>query len=151
MMIYHLVVFVLGLVLATAKADFTCLASDPSCITSFFTNNPRNLGSLLGGIAAGVQEVESVVVRNDVLGGGNSTSGKGNGTMATGKCATMTVLFARGTGELGNVGLLAGPPFFDAIANYMNGTGQLAVQGVDYPADVVGFLAGGSPSGTLSL
>jgi len=92
-----------------------------------------------------------VVVRNDVLGGGNSTSGNGNGTVATGKCATMTVLFARGTGELGNVGLLAGPPFFDAIASYMNGTGQLAVQGVDYPADVGGFLAGGSPLGTLSL
>jgi cutinase len=29
----------------------------------------------------------------------------------------------------------------------MNGANQLAIQGVDYPADVAGFLAGGSVVG----
>jgi len=45
----------------------------------------------------------------------------------------------------GNVGILTGPPFFAAMAEYINGT--LAVQGVDYPADIAGFLIGGSPIG----
>jgi len=49
--------------------------------------------------------------------------------------------------RIGNVGILTGPPLFTAIAEYMNGMNELAVQGVDYPADIVGFLAGGSPIG----
>jgi hypothetical protein len=49
--------------------------------------------------------------------------------------------------KTGNVGILTGPSLFTAIAKYMNGTNQLAIQGVDYPADIVGFLAGGSPIG----
>jgi len=34
------------------------------------------------------------------------------------------------------------------MANYLNKTGQLAIQGVPYPADIKGFLAGGSMIGT---
>lgn len=52
---------------------------------------------------------------------------------------------------LGNVGILTGPPFFAAIAAYMNGTGKLAIQGVDYPADIAGFLAGGSTIGATTM
>jgi hypothetical protein len=37
------------------------------------------------------------------------------------------------------------------MAEYMNGTNQLAIQGVDYPADVAGFLAGGSPIGAAVM
>jgi cutinase len=33
----------------------------------------------------------------------------------------------------------------------MNGTNQLAIQGVDYPADLTGFLAGGSPIGVVVM
>jgi len=51
----------------------------------------------------------------------------------------------------GNVGILTGPPFFAAMAEYMNGTNQLAIQGVDYPADIAGFLAGGSPIGVVVM
>jgi cutinase len=49
------------------------------------------------------------------------------------------------------VGILTGPPFFAAIAEYMNGTSQLAIQGVDYPADVAGFLEGGSLIGVAAM
>jgi hypothetical protein len=55
------------------------------------------------------------------------------------------------TKRLGNVGILTGPPFFAAMAEYMNGTNQIAIQGVDYPADIAGFLAGGSPAGVAVM
>jgi cutinase len=62
----------------------------------------------------------------------------------------MTVIFARGTTETGNVGTLTGPPFFQALAREV-GAGNLAVQGVDYPADVPGFLAGGDAGGSKTM
>ena len=48
-----------------------------------------------------------------------------------GPCKPITIIFARGTIELGNVGLLAGPPFFDALALKV-GADRFAVQGVPY-------------------
>lgn len=65
-------------------------------------------------------------------------------------CAQTIVIFARGTTETGNVGTLTGPPFFQALATAVGGgtTAQLVVQGVDYPADVAGFLAGGDAGGS---
>ena len=44
-------------------------------------------------------------------------------------CRAITILFARGTTESGNVGTLAGPPFFQALANEV-GASDVAVQGV---------------------
>ncbi|ESZ98673.1 carbohydrate esterase family 5 protein [Sclerotinia borealis F-4128] len=63
----------------------------------------------------------------------------------------MTVLFARGTGEPGNVGILTGPPFFVALAAYMNETRSMSIQGVDYAATTSGFLAGGDPAGAKTM
>jgi cutinase len=68
----------------------------------------------------------------------------------SGSCKPITILYARGTAELGNVGLLAGPPFFNALGA-MVGYSNIAVQGVDYPADIPGYLLGGSSSGTKTL
>jgi hypothetical protein len=62
----------------------------------------------------------------------------------------MTVIFARGTTETGNVGTLAGPPFFNALEAKV-GAGNVAVQGVDYPADIPGFLAGGDAGGSTKM
>ena len=47
-------------------------------------------------------------------------------------CRAVTILFARGTTEAGNVGSSAGPPFFQALANEI-GASNLAVQGVSIP------------------
>jgi len=47
------------------------------------------------------------------------------------ECKPVTIIFARGTFEPGNIGLLAGPPFFDALS--ANIGDKLAVQGVPYP------------------
>ncbi|KFX96247.1 hypothetical protein V495_03604 [Pseudogymnoascus sp. VKM F-4514 (FW-929)] len=65
-------------------------------------------------------------------------------------CKAVTVIFARGTTESGNVGSLAGPPFFSALATAI-GTDNLAVQGVEYPADIAGFLAGGDAGGSKKM
>lgn len=57
------------------------------------------------------------------------------------------------TYSTGNVGLFAGPPFFTALRNYINGSSTLAIQGIPYPASIPGFLAGGSSfgSGVMAL
>lgn len=66
-----------------------------------------------------------------------------------GDCKGMTVIFARGTTEAGNVGSIAGPPFFQALSSKVGG--DLAVQGVEYPADIPGFLAGGDANGSKTM
>jgi cutinase len=75
------------------------------------------------------------ISQNDVTGGGG--------------CKAMTVLFARGTTELGNMGSVAGPPFVSAIGGMMGG--DVAVQGIEYPADVPGFLIGGDKAGSALM
>ena len=61
-------------------------------------------------------------------------------------CKPITVIFARGTFELGNVGAFVGPPFFNNLDDLI-GANNIAVQGVDYPASLVGYLEGGDPGG----
>ncbi|KAN0104468.1 Cutinase domain containing protein [Hyaloscypha variabilis] len=115
---------------AVIIASFSCPASVPLCLESFF-NTSSVLGTFLG-------DYGTVIFQNGLL-------------KNTSACPSMSVIFARGTAEPGNVGILTGPPFFAAMAEYMNGTNQLAIQGVDYPADIAGFLAGGSPAGSAVM
>lgn len=61
-------------------------------------------------------------------------------------CKPITVIFARGTLELGNVGELVGPPFFNDLDDLI-GANNIAVQGVDYSATIGGYLIGGDPGG----
>ncbi len=71
-------------------------------------------------------------------GAGNLGGTTQNGLAAGSACKGMTVIFARGTTEQGNVGSLAGPPFFQALNTAVGG--DMVVQGVDYPADIPGEL-----------
>ncbi|MCJ1478025.1 hypothetical protein MMC13_006700 [Lambiella insularis] len=67
------------------------------------------------------------------------------------ECAAVTVVFARGTLEPGNIGLLAGPPFFDALSLQL-GSGNLGVQGVPYgSATILGYLEQGDPAGSQTF
>lgn len=70
----------------------------------------------------------------------------------SGPCKRVTVLFAKGTGEGGNVGdgSSPGPPWFAELRKSM-GEENVAVQGVPYSANVIGFLRGGDPEGTEKL
>ena len=61
-------------------------------------------------------------------------------------CKAITVLFARGTTSPGNMGTSTGPPFVQAIGALV-GTSNIAVQGIDYPASIIGFLQGGDTAG----
>lgn len=65
-------------------------------------------------------------------------------------CAPVTVIFARGTIELGNVGIFAGPPFFTALGIAI-GNANFLVQGVDYAASIVGYLKGGDSTGSAKV
>jgi len=68
-----------------------------------------------------------------------------------GPCKEYTVIFARGTTEPGNVGILVGPPFFDALKSLV-GSSSVAIQGVNnYAASIEGYLEGGDPSGSASM
>ena len=79
------------------------------------------------------------------------TSSTQNDVTAGGACKAMTVLFARGTTETGNMGTVAGPPFVQAIGQMMGGAANVAVQGIEYPADVPGFIAGGDKAGSTLM
>lgn len=78
------------------------------------------------------------------------TSTTQNDLQQGGNCAQNIVIFARGTTEAGNVGSLTGPPFFQSLAQQV-GAENLAVQGVDYAADIPGFLAGGDAAGSQTM
>ncbi|KAB8211477.1 Cutinase [Aspergillus parasiticus SU-1] len=68
-----------------------------------------------------------------------------------GVCTDYTVLFARGTSEPGNVGVLVGPPLSEAFEEAV-GARALSFQGVNgYNADVAGYLAGGDAAGSKSM
>ncbi|PQE16247.1 hypothetical protein CJF32_00010744 [Rutstroemia sp. NJR-2017a WRK4] len=68
-----------------------------------------------------------------------------------GACTKYTVIFARGTSEPGNVGILVGPPFFYALEAAV-GTSSLTIQGVNnYAASVATYLAGGDPVGSAEM
>lgn len=59
-----------------------------------------------------------------------------NGVVDGNCCTPLTIIFARGTTEFGNVGTFAGPPFFHVLRSQLGNSGVL-VQGVDYPASLV--------------
>ncbi|KAF6816185.1 cutinase [Colletotrichum plurivorum] len=67
-------------------------------------------------------------------------------------CRPVTLIWARGTTQSGNVGEAGseGPVFFNALASRI-GASNLAVQGVDYAANVLGFLLGGDPNGSNTM
>lgn len=68
-------------------------------------------------------------------------------------CRDVTVIWARGTTQEGNVGTpdSEGPTFFNALASRLGGTSRLAIQGVTYPANIIGFLAGGDANGATTM
>lgn len=66
-------------------------------------------------------------------------------------CTEYTLIFARGTTEPGNVGILVGPPFIQALQSLV-GTSALTIQGVnDYSASIDGYLEGGDPVGSAEM
>ncbi|CEI39834.1 unnamed protein product [Fusarium venenatum] len=67
-------------------------------------------------------------------------------------CRPVTMIYARGTTQAGNVGDSAavGPVLFNNLASRI-GLNNLAVQGVTYPANIAGYLAGGDAAGSRTM
>jgi cutinase len=67
-------------------------------------------------------------------------------------CRAVTLIYARGTTQAGNVGdpAAVGPLFFNNLAGLI-GASNLAVQGIDYAANIFGFLAGGDSDGSQKM
>jgi cutinase len=65
-------------------------------------------------------------------------------------CADVTVVFARGTTETPPIGSIVGPPFEAALQSAIGGK-SLNFIGVDYAADIAGFLEGGDPDGARTM
>ena len=119
------------------KTIFICLAILASTIRAIPVNVAHTSGIVkTGSASASLSERQdnNDVQRNELT----NVAGVG--------CKPITVIFARGTFELGNVGAAVGPPFFNHLDDLI-GADNIAVQGVDYPADVAGYLAGGDPGG----
>ncbi|CAG1985154.1 unnamed protein product [Fusarium graminearum] len=67
-------------------------------------------------------------------------------------CRPVTMIYARGTTQAGNVGdpAAVGPVLFNNLASRI-GLNNLAVQGVAYPANIAGYLAGGDAAGSRTM
>jgi cutinase len=65
--------------------------------------------------------------------GGGSTE---NGIKNSNCCTDVTIVFARGTLESGNVGTTVGPPLFKALRDKI-GASRVTVQGTAYAADIL--------------
>jgi cutinase len=132
--------------------DLGKLASDEAdALNTLVKTGIQTLTELLDALSTGQIEqngLEGIVNTT----GANATATNVNGTVtkAATACPDIAVLFARGTTEPGNMGFLTGPPFTTALQNYANGS-SIAIQGIDYPADVAGFKAGGSSLGATTM
>ena len=67
------------------------------------------------------------------FGGSGSSSSTANDVTDKAPCTPLTVIFARGTGEPGNIGSIVGPPLLQALQSKL-GASSVAFQGVPYAA-----------------
>ena len=105
-------------------------SSTPSLPSGGSSNTPNFLGSTGTGSGSGFS--------------GSTQNG------LSGDCKDVTIIFARGTSEMGNVGSVAGPPFFQALAEKI-GNDKLAVQGVEYAASAAGIAQMGDKAGSEKM
>ncbi|TPX15908.1 uncharacterized protein E0L32_000242 [Thyridium curvatum] len=69
-------------------------------------------------------------------------------------CPSVTIIYARGTYEIGNVGVLVGPGFFEAVklaTSATNSSVSVAVQGVEYAAIFPEYVKGGDRAGSQKM
>jgi hypothetical protein len=116
-------------------------------IPSFGGSLPTGTTSAGGGLPTSVRATTTAVTTptstgsagTGTVGSDCTLQGSGGGTTEDGVknkncCTDLTVIYARGTGESGNVGFVSGPPMFKSLRNKL-GADRVTVQGVDYPAD----------------
>jgi cutinase len=72
------------------------------------------------------------------------------GIEARQNCPDVAIFFARGTSEPGTLGTVVGPEFQAAVQGALGGR-SLSFVGINYPATIAGFLAGGDPGGAQTM
>ncbi|KAK2810822.1 hypothetical protein FQN50_002645 [Emmonsiellopsis sp. PD_5] len=87
----------------------------------------------------GPNGITSIEAREDLPGLSGSTE---NGIKENDGCHPLTLIFARGTAELGNMGSIIGPSLAQELRNLLDG--KITIQGVKYPASVLGNLVFGA-------
>ncbi|KAJ7256821.1 cutinase [Mycena haematopus] len=92
------------------------------------------LRSLIGLVALGLLAVAAPVAKE----------------RAADACTDVIVIFARGTTEPAPIGIIVGPPLQTALQSALGGK-TLTFTGVDYAADIAGFLEGGDPAGSVTM
>lgn len=115
----------------------------PSLTTTTLAFLAAFTGSALAGPIGGLE------ARQLGGGGGGGSSTRNELVNSSGACKSTIVIFARGTTEPGNVGVVAGPSFFSSLSSKVGG--DLLVQGVDYAATWDGALSGGDPTGSRKM
>jgi cutinase len=145
---FWMLISLVGLTLASPVPDLATkdLAKRETALNAFLTVLLDYLPALDSTISSLVDVLTTFENLLALLTGEQTTYNQLGGT-----CTTYTVIFARGTTEPGNVGILVGPPFFDALRSLV-GTSALTIQGVnDYSASVDGYLEGGDPAGSAEM
>ncbi|KAI1004045.1 hypothetical protein K3495_g4166 [Podosphaera aphanis] len=70
----------------------------------------------------------------------------------SGPCKSVSLIFAKGTGETGNIGAGSSPgPAWIQQMRYSLGEENIAVQGVNYSGTLSGYLKGGSRKGSIKF
>jgi len=70
------------------------------------------------------------------------------------QCKDVHVFFARGTTEIPPLGSRIGPQFLEVLSSMLSSTHpslSLSFVGIDYPADLIGYLEGGDPLGGINM
>ncbi|CAF9934043.1 MAG: hypothetical protein HETSPECPRED_009085 [Heterodermia speciosa] len=109
-------------------------------------------GTFLFALAASAAAFPSFELSNkrspQFWGGAGSGSNTANDVTNKAACKAITVIFARGTGESGNIGSVIGPPLLKALQSKV-GAGKVAYQGVPYAASAAGNAQQGGNGGAL--
>lgn len=130
-----------GLPAATSTAKATTTAK-PATTTVQATAAPTSAAAAptSTGSSGSVGTIGSDCTPQSGSGGGTE-----NGVTDKNCCTGVTVIFARGTGEMGNVGTISGPPMAKSLRSKL-GDGKVTIQGVDYPADAAVSFSATPPS-----
>ncbi|KAJ5711178.1 Cutinase [Penicillium malachiteum] len=138
-------------------SDFSSLGSSSGSGFSL----PSGIPGLSGSSGSGLTLPSSVPGLSGLSGltGSGGTGGSGltgfkrqlsgsteNGVTDNTGCEELTLIFARGTGEVGNMGTVVGPPLATALATLTNN--NVTVQGVNYDASVEGDTTLGEDGGS---
>ncbi|RCI12719.1 hypothetical protein L249_0858 [Ophiocordyceps polyrhachis-furcata BCC 54312] len=122
---------VTGATLVTADAPMPTLINK---LADFFLDLPQFDYPVAGVCALGASRQQQMADASHIQ------------TTRSDSCGDVTVIFARGSCEPGNVGISAGPPFFEALQATLPGR-RVAINGLKYPADFKEFLAAQKGSG----